>query len=102
MSVGSIDSACTANIMREAQQEPRACDTIPTVACNPKSFSKRYVYVSNLPFEAYEGTIQQAFESEGFKVVSQLQLLHRHCVWDAQDKLKLHQEFDVKTAMMLS
>ena len=29
-----------------------------------------YVYLSNLPTDAYEGTIKQAFEQEGIQVVS--------------------------------
>jgi hypothetical protein len=30
-----------------------------------------YVYLSNLPVEAYEGTLRHVFEKEGLQVVSQ-------------------------------
>lgn len=43
--------------------------TVHFSAADKDKPSSSYVYLSNLPVDAYEGTIRQAFEKEGIQVV---------------------------------
>lgn len=43
----------------------------PAAAVEKAGKQDAYVYLSNLPVEAYEGTIRHIFEREGLQVVSQ-------------------------------
>lgn len=43
-----------------------------TVLVSPMASAHGVIYVSNLPYEAHEELVQQAFEDEQFAVVSRL------------------------------
>lgn len=55
----------------DAQQQSVTTDSKQQPAAAGKAGKQdRYVYLSNLPVEAFEGTIRHVFEKEGIQVVS--------------------------------